>query len=131
MGKKINGDDLTLKQKKFCELFASDKEFLGNGTQSYIEAFDVNTNKPGQYNKARANASKLLAKSNILSYINKILEEMSLNEANADKQLAFLMSQQADFGSKLGAIREFNALKQRIQKKIDHTGEIKFVVNKY
>ena len=43
---------LNPKQKKFCELFASDREFFGNGVQSYIEAYEPNIAKKNWYNIA-------------------------------------------------------------------------------
>lgn len=110
-------ESLNLKQQKFCELYATNREFFGNGVQSYVEAYDINLKKPGQYNYARAAASRLLTKDNILSYINELLD-LILNDVHVDKQMAFLITQNADFGSKLGAIREYNALKERIKGKI-------------
>lgn len=56
----------------------------------------------------------------LLAYINELLEVV-LNEAHVDKQLAFLITQNADFGAKLGAIREFNALRKRITQKTEGT----------
>jgi hypothetical protein len=32
---------LTLKQQVFCTLYSSDREFFGNGVQSYVEAYQV------------------------------------------------------------------------------------------
>ncbi|NIT55190.1 MAG: hypothetical protein GWN00_02750 [Aliifodinibius sp.] len=55
-----------------------------------------------------------------MAYINELLE-VALNEAHVDKQLAFLLTQNADLGVKLGAIREFNAVRQRITKKFEGT----------
>ena len=112
---------LTLKQKKFCELFATSEDFFGNGVQSYIEAFNIPSDK---YKSALVGAHRLLIKANILAYINDIMTEIGFNELHADKQLGFLMTQNAEMGVKLGAIREFNALKQRIVKKLHVEGEI-------
>lgn len=110
--------ELNLRQQKFCELFASEREFFGNGTQSYIEAYNIDINKKGAYTGARASASELLTKANILGYINELLESAVLNNEFVDKQIAFLISQNADFSSKMAAIKEYNALKQRITKKL-------------
>jgi len=112
---------LNVKQRKFCELFCTTREFFGNGVQSYIEAYDINLSKHGAYNSAANSARNLLKNTDILAYINELLERVSLNEAHVDKQLAFLITQNADFGAKLGAIREFNALRQRITKKFKGT----------
>lgn len=112
-------NELKLRQEKFCQLFASDAEFFGNGVQSYIEAYNIDTSKKGAYAGARASASILLTKPNILARINELLESAVLNDEFVDKQLSFLISQNADFSSKIAAIREYNALKKRITKKIE------------
>jgi len=118
--------DITMKQEKFCRLYASDKEFFGNGVQSYIAAFNIDITKKGAYNVAGVNARNLLKNPKILAYINDILEvENGFNDVNVDKQLAFIIAQNADFGSKLGAIKEYNALKSRIKQRIETTNTTK------
>jgi len=119
--KKSAGDKLSLRDRKFCRLFTSDREFFGNGVQAYAEAFDKDINKKGQYNVCKTLASRLLTKVYILAYMNELLEGIGLNKAHVDKQLAFLITQNADFGAKLGAIKEFNALRKRITKKFEGT----------
>ena len=42
-----SGHKLTPQQELFCQLYAGDREFFGNGVQSYIEAYNVDTSKPG------------------------------------------------------------------------------------
>ena len=117
--KKSTGNKkLTLAQQRFCELYATDREFFGNGVQSYAEAFNKDITKKSGYSTARTEASKLLTYPNILVYINELLD-LTLNDAHVDKQLAFLITQSAELGVKLGAVREFNALKQRITKKFE------------
>ena len=111
---------LNPKQKKFCKIYASDREFFGNGVDSYVEAY--NPKREGNwYKSAMASASRLLRNVNILDEINKLLELGELNDSFVDKQLAFLMIQNASLRTKLGAIAEYNKLKARIIKKIDHT----------
>lgn len=111
--KKTLADLLNPKQRKFCEYYASSEEFFGNGTQSYIEVY-----KPKKvrnwYNSARATASEILTNPNILNYVNSLLELRGLNDPFVDKQLEFLVTQHADFKSKLGAIHEYNQLKKRV-----------------
>lgn len=106
--------DLNLKQEKFCQIYAGDQEFFGNGTQSYLEAYEPDQTKPNWYEVAAASASRLLKNVKVIARINAILEETGFNDAHIDKQLSFLISQHADFQSKLGAIREYNKLKKRI-----------------
>lgn len=114
-------DELTLQQTVFCQLFATHKEFFGNGVQSYIEAFNV---PPSRYPSAASGAYKLLKKPHILAYINKILTETGFSDEFADKQLSMLMTQNADFKSKLGAIKEYNVLKKRITNKTELSGSV-------
>jgi len=97
-------------QELFCKLYASDREFFGNGVESYLEAYNLPQEK---YNTARTNASKLLTKSNILARIDELLS-ITLNNEVADKELAFVVLQKADLSSKVAAIREYNRVKKRV-----------------
>jgi hypothetical protein len=112
---------LNPKQELFCNLYATDREFFGNGVESYIEAYDPDTSKPNWYKSACTSASRLLSNVKVCQKINQLLEEGGLNDHFVDKQLTFLITQHADFRSKLGAIKEYNKLKARITEHIDHT----------
>lgn len=125
-------------EEKFCQVYISPTEFYGNGTQSYIEAFDVqivtapNAKIDVDGNKVkekglkltigavRDRAYKLLLRSDILERINELLEEGGLNDAFVDKQLKHLIIQSADPRVKLGAIAEYNKLMARIVKQEAH-----------
>lgn len=119
--KEEKADKLNPNQELFCKLYASDKEFFGNGVISYAEAYGLDLKEKGNYNTARANASRLLTNASILKRINELLEVDSLNDAFVDKQLAFVIAQNVDLSSKTAAIREYNKLKTRIVERIDHT----------
>lgn len=123
--------DLNPQQELFCKLYASDREFFGNGTQSYIEAYGVDATKPGSYAAARSSASEFLTNPNILDRINHYLDLGGLNDATVDKELLFVIRQHDDKASKVAAIREYNKLKQRITDKIDHTSGGKPIYNAY
>lgn len=127
-----SGHKLTPQQALFCELYASDREFFGNGVQSYIEAYDVDTSKPGWYATAKSGASENLTKPYILERIEEIFEAHGLNDQFVDKQLEKLICQDADFKSKLGAIQEYNKMKGRIinRQQIDGGIEIKPILPK-
>ncbi len=112
-----SGHKLTPQQALFCELYASDREFFGNGVQSYVEAYNVDTTKPGWYNTAKSGASENLTKPYILERIEEIFEAHGLNDTFVDKQLEKLICQDADFKTKLGAIQEYNKMKGRITNK--------------
>ena len=108
-------DILTSKQEYFCQLFVSDdREFFGNGTQAYLEAYGLDPNKPSNYSTARVNASKLLTNTNILKRINELFETTGLNDIFVDKQLVKLITQDADYSTKMKAIHEYNLMKRRI-----------------
>lgn len=121
------GHKLTPQQELFCQLYASDKEFFGNGVQSYIEAYGVDTSKPGWYNTARSGAHENLTKPHILERIEEIFEAHGLNDTFVDKQLEKLIVQDADFNTKMKAIQEYNKLKARIVEKKDITAGIQMV----
>ena len=111
---------LNARQEKFCKLYSSDEEFFCNGVQAYIEAY--NPKKKGNwYNSAKASAFNLLTKTDILNRIDELMELRGLNDVYVDKQLEKLITQDADFKVKLGGIKEYNSLKQRITQKLDHT----------
>jgi len=110
---------LNAKQERFCRLYASDEEFFGNGLQAYVEAYNIDLSKRGAINTAKSNAYRLLTKAYILDRINEIFEARGLNDVFVDKQLEKLVTQDADFKTKLGAIKEYNELKKRITKKVE------------
>lgn len=114
-------EKLNPKQEKFCQLYATEREFFGNGVESYLEVYDVDRTKPNWYKTACSLASRLLSNAKVIDRINQLLEETGLNDTFVDKQLRFLITQHSDFANKLGAIKEYNKLKQRITEKIDHT----------
>lgn len=121
-------NDLNIKQEKFCQLYASDREFFGNGVESYIEAYNPETTKSTWYRTACSAASRLLTNVKVIVRINEILEADGLNDNFVDKQLVFIIKQHADFGAKMAAIREYNKLKARITEKTEHSGEQKIIV---
>lgn len=112
---------LNPKQELFCKLYATETEFFGNGVQSYIEAYEPDQTKPNWYKSACSSASRMLSNVKLVTRINEILEQTGLNDTFIDKQLSFLITQHADFTNKLGAIKEYNKLKQRIVDKKDIT----------
>ncbi len=120
MAKALTEEELNARQERFCQIYTGEQEFFGNGVQSYLEVYDVDRTKPKWYETACQCASQLLSNPKVFNRINELLEEQGLNDAFVDKQLSFLLAQQSDFTNKLGAIREYNKLKQRIIDKIDH-----------
>jgi DNA-binding ferritin-like protein (Dps family) len=111
---------LNLRQERFCQLYASSEEFFMNGVKSYSKAYNKPIKTLKEYNVCKAGAYENLTKPNILERIDELIEEANLNDSFVDKQLGNLITQEVDFKSKLGAIREYNKLKQRIEEKHKH-----------
>jgi len=89
-------------------------------------AYGLDYTDTREYNSSKVLASELLTNVNILSYINEQLDEAGLNDSFVDKQLLFTITQNADMGSKVKAIGEYNKLRQRItdKSKVETSGEI-------
>lgn len=119
--KPLTPQGLNVEQERFCQLYATDREFFGNGVESYLEVYQIDKSKPNWYKTACACASRLLSNAKVIERINQLLEKEGLNNPFVDKQLKFLITQHADFTNKLGAIREYNKLKQRIIERTDVT----------
>lgn len=118
-------ETLTKRQQKFCELYATEKEFFWNWVQAYLEVYDVDTSKPWWYKTACAGASRMLSNVKVMQRINELLDSWWFNNQNVDKQHAFLINQFADLWVKMRAISEFNSLKQRITQKLELSWWIK------
>jgi len=113
---------LNEKQELFCKIYTGDdRELYGNGTQSYLEVYgyEDENGKAVSYVSAMAAASRLLRNVKICNRINELLETGGFNDQNVDKQHLFLINQHADLKSKLGAIKEYNALKKRVENKLE------------
>jgi len=117
--KKNIANNLNLKQEEFCQLFvSSDKEFFGNGVQCYIEVYEPDTSQKNWYKTACSAASRMLSNVKVCERINELLDEAGFNDHNVDKQHLFLINQHANLSVKMTAIKEYNELRQRIQKRL-------------
>ncbi len=125
-------NDVNPNQELFCQLYFGPGEFFGNGTWSYIKAFNMNvpliaysylkTKEKKVYNVAKTQSYTLLTKPNIQARGKKILTDY-LAEIPVDRELSWAIIQRKDIASKVQAIREFNKLKNRILDKIDLTSK--------
>lgn len=122
-------EKLNVRQELFCQLYATRQEFFGNGVESYAEAYDIDKGNPNWFAVSAASASRLLKNVKIIARIQQIMVETGFNDAHADRELSFLMTQHADLSVKLGAVKEFNKLKNRIEDKIDITSKGERLVN--
>ena len=115
-----------LRHRRFCELYALDMEYMGNGTRAYAKAFTIDLDNLEVYKKSytacKSNASELLTKAYILEYINELLNELVLNDTSVDQQLASVIFQHTDLKAKISAIKEYNQLKKRVVGRLEHTG---------
>lgn len=109
---------LNNEQVQFCQLYAMSVD-RGHGVKCYAQAYGFDLSEQGAYNSCKVGASQLLTNPNILSYIRDLFEDKDLNDTVVDNELAFIIKQNADFGSKVAAIKEYNQLKARIVKKIE------------
>ncbi len=110
--------------ESFCQLYALEREFMGNGTSCYIEAFDIDVKRKGAYDGARASASRLLATVNILTRINELLSTEGFNDENVKKQHLFLINQDADLKTKKGAVELYYKVEGKIDDKNKLEGTI-------
>jgi hypothetical protein len=108
------------KHQRFCDLYVS-QDFFGNGVEAYAAAYNIDLTNPRGYYSARTGASKLLTKVNLCLYITEQLDAAGLNDNFVDKQLLLAITQNADFGSKVAAIKEYNKLKARIVERAELT----------
>lgn len=114
---------LTQRNRKFCKFYVQHSEYFGNGTHAYGQAYGIDIRTPAKYAIAANGAYRLLKNDEILRYINKLLGEMALNDVFVDKQMAFIITQNANLPTKLGGIREYNKLKKRVVNRHIHTGD--------
>lgn len=110
-------ENLTDKQKLFCELITFSKGCFGNATKSYMEAYSL---RESQRYHARTAGSRLLTNANTKAYIAKILSS-KFNNKSVDQELSKLMHQDTNLIAKLGSIQEFNKLQKRIKEKLEIT----------
>lgn len=123
--KKVNKDGegkLNSNQLLFCQYYVSE-EYFGNGVKSYCKAYNIDVTDIQKYNNARFKASDLLSLPHISEHINKLLDDAGLNDNFVDKRLLFLMSQNEDKSTSLGAIREYNKLRNRITDRLEIKGD--------
>jgi hypothetical protein len=109
---------LNARQELFCQLYATTREFFGNGVQSYIEAYNPDTSKKNWYQVAKASAYENLTKPHLLKRI-RALMDIYINDEVVDKELASVILQSGDLSAKVSAIKEYNQLKSRVRQKIE------------
>jgi hypothetical protein len=127
--KKLSGK-LNPRHRRFAEIFVREPDCFGNGVQAYAKAYNINLMLPGAYETCMAAASRLLRFVKVCDYIRSLLDAESLTDANADRNLAFVMNQFEDLPSKVRAIGQYNKLRGRITEKHKLSGKVTHVVNR-
>lgn len=105
-------DNINPQQRRFINFYVGDPLVFANGVRAYAKAYNIELNQ-FTYDTCKSNAHRLLTNAYILEEINKLLEKSGMNDEFMDKQLIWLATQQSDFKSKLGAVREYNRIKKR------------------
>jgi hypothetical protein len=114
--KVVEERQLTQEQELFCQYYVA-QEFFANGVKSYMEAYQVEPTPKG-YESAKHGAYRLLQELHICTRINNLLELSGLNDNFVDKQMEFLITQNADFSAKVQAMKMYNDIKGRVVKKL-------------
>jgi len=112
---------INAQQELFCQYWTSPTEFYGSGVESYLAAYHKDPSNKKDRATAYVQASALLTNLKVLARIDSLLSLDGFNDQNIDKELLFIIKQSKDFGSKLGAIREYNKLKARVTERIEHS----------
>ncbi len=108
-GKEIKAVKLRPIDEYFCQEYSKH----GNGTRAYLKAYGLDGENPLDYARSRSRASIKLANASITARINELLTLEDFNHESMDTQLNFLAHQHERLDIKLGAIKEYNALKGR------------------
>lgn len=125
---KVNANPLLPQQELFCIWYTTPGDTFCHGTLSYAEAYEYELpvrkdnsidTETSEYKACKANASRLMFKTEVREKINGLLLEQ-FNEKTADAKVAEIMQRGKDSDA-LQAVKIFNDLKQRITKKIDVT----------
>lgn len=105
-----NNEKLSLRQNLFCKYYV---ETSGNATEAIVKAGYNISKKNGSpdRNLAKSMGSQNLTKPDIMAQINKLLEDVGLNDGNVSIQHLFLINQHVDLGVKTRAIDMYYRLK--------------------
>lgn len=107
------------KPRLFCEYYVSHQETHGNGVQSYALAYGYGPILPSSddYDSVKANANRLLNKTEIKSYISQLLQEQVLDRDIVSIEFGYLIKQNKNLSVKRQAIADYYRLVP--QKNID------------
>lgn len=114
---------LNYNHERFCQIWTTDVEFFGNGVKSYGLVYGLDLSDQKEYHVAKACAARLLTNAILLERIGELIE-VFITDQLVDKELGTVIKQNADFSSKVAAIREYNRVKGRITNKVKVSGSL-------
>jgi hypothetical protein len=100
---------LTPQQIEFCQIYIS-KDAYGDAISSYCQVFELDEEHRQQRIQARNGANAFLKDANIITFLGILLDSDGLNESHVNKELLFLIDQNADYKVKVQAIGLFHAI---------------------
>lgn len=106
------GDVLTEQEELFCQYYVLDFKRI----EAAEKAYNIDKTKKGWRNTCSVMAQQNLLKPHINRRIRELLDKYHVNPEAIDNETAFLMRQNAELSSKLGAIKEFNRVLGRYEK---------------
>lgn len=113
---------LNPRQTLFCVLYTQDKECFGNGSLSYMRAYNL---KEKQRPMARINAYQLLTHPHIRNYVNGLLDE-KYNNIAVDRRHSALIHQDKNLIVSMQAVIEYNKVKNRVKEAELKVGPVVF-----
>lgn len=136
----VIGNNLTYKQERYCYFYTQNEETLLNGVLSYAAAYGFDLDSLSQetvwsedkkeilqrspydlaYHYCGMSASRLMKNDKISSHIKQLFKQ-SMNDEVVDFELMKIIRKAEKPSDRISAIREYNALNQRITKKLDLT----------
>ncbi|MEI8130652.1 MAG: hypothetical protein WCG55_04085 [bacterium] len=114
--------NINTEQELFCRAYTRTGTTFGNATLSYSEAYghdfealESTEKKDRLKHYCAVSGSRLMRNDDIIKRIQDLLNEL-IDEKAVDSELAWLIVQKEDLSAKLGAIREYNRVNNRVTK---------------
>lgn len=124
MDKKLNDQ-----RKLFAELYAG--ELYARAVDAYAKAYGIDLEKyPQKRASVQSTSSALLQNLDVLAYIRELRGDYKMTEELVNSEHGFLIIQNSELSVKLGAIKHFRELNNKIETKIqDNTITVNIVTN--
>lgn len=99
-------------EEQFIQLYLGGMPAL----RAFALAKSIDLTKEGAYIKCAAGSTRWLKRAKICKRMHQLMTLAGFTDEGADKELNFMMHQHHDLRTKLGAVKEYNALKKRTDK---------------